>query len=197
MLKKFINLTNMECRVFLFPDDLAIFPIHKNGSTSIINYAKKRCLPVFSNQQIKKLEKITVYLRDPDERFRSGVHTYCYLEDIPLDSKIMNKIYQGEIINNHFAPQYIWLLCLKRWFAGKILFRPHHELLNLIPNRDGPWTKKPKRWKDLTQEDINVIQTFPTERYTTYDKFLIKKYMFEEVSINKILNNDEIRNELS
>ena len=55
-----------------------IYPIFKNGSGSITEYAKIQKLKILINEQIRKLSDINVIIRNPQERFISGFNTYVY-----------------------------------------------------------------------------------------------------------------------
>ena len=99
-----------------------IYPIFKNGSSSINEYAQAQKLKILFNEQIKKISNIDIILRDPLERFISGINTYVSntKQDNPrLD--IDTIIYFAEtylFLDRHYAPQFSWLVNLTR-YAGK------------------------------------------------------------------------------
>jgi len=99
-----------------------IYPIFKNGSSSIIEYTQAQKRKVLFNDQIKKISDIDIILRDPLERFISGINTYVFntKRDNPqLDVDTI--IYFAEtylFLNRHYAPQFSWLVNLTR-YAGK------------------------------------------------------------------------------
>ena len=99
-----------------------IYPIFKNGSSSINEYAQAQKLKIIFNEQIKKISNIDIILRDPLARFISGVNTYVFntKQDNPqLD--IDTIIYFTEtylFLDRHYAPQFSWLVNLTR-YAGK------------------------------------------------------------------------------
>lgn len=196
MFRNLIDLLSKDCKVIVFDKDLSIYPISKNGSSSLQSYAKDKALITLKNEQIKDVDRINVYLRNPIERFVSGVYTYCYLEEISVSAEILHKIERGQIVNNHFAPQYFWLLSLKRFFNGDVVIRPNTELFDLIPNRDGPWNKKPKLWNP-NNRDLDMIRSISNEQYTKQDNLLIKKYMFKQIKITELVTDPEIKNALS
>ena len=133
-----------------------VYPIFKNGHSSIVKYAKDNKCKWLFNQQCIRANPITVFLRKPHERFISGVHTYIEHErrkllvkaythkqqhknfvDFDYDS-ILNKIEQGEIVNEHFMPQYTWLKRLHQYYKGIVILKTVADLRMLIDNRDGP-----------------------------------------------------------
>jgi hypothetical protein len=99
-----------------------IYPIFKNGSSSLNEYAQAQKCKILFNEQIRKLTDINVIIRNPQERFISGFNTYVYntLRDNPkLDLDTV--IYFAEtylFLNRHYAPQFSWLVNLTR-YAGK------------------------------------------------------------------------------
>jgi hypothetical protein len=99
-----------------------IYPIFKNGSSSIAEYIQAQKRKVLFNEQIKKISNIDIILRDPLARFISGVNTYVSntKRDNPqLDVDTI--IYFAEtylFLDRHYAPQFSWLVNLTR-YAGK------------------------------------------------------------------------------
>ena len=99
-----------------------IYPIFKNGSSSLNEYAQAQKLKILFNEQIRKLSDINVIIRNPQERFISGFNTYVYntkQENPQLDLDTV--IYFAEtylFLNRHYAPQFSWIVNLTR-YAGK------------------------------------------------------------------------------
>jgi hypothetical protein len=99
-----------------------IYPIFKNGSTSLTKYAQAQKLKILLNEQIRKLSDINIIIRNPQERFISGFNTYVYntkQENPQLDLDTI--IYFAEtylFLNRHYAPQFSWVVNLTR-YAGK------------------------------------------------------------------------------
>jgi len=109
-----------RCEVieFLAPQRF-VYPIFKNGSSSIREYATQQNYKILINEQIKKLSTIDVILRDPTTRFISGINTFVY--NIKRDNPnldIDTIIYFAEnylFLNRHYAPQLGWLFNLKKY----------------------------------------------------------------------------------
>jgi hypothetical protein len=108
----------------LFPDHIQVvelcdgrnvYLIHKNGSTTL-NSIKKRNL---TTDEISRLEIIDIFVRDPYQRFLSGVMTYAKKIDVNVTdlSKIINDVH---FINNHFSPQLFWVINLQRFTKATI-----------------------------------------------------------------------------
>ena len=119
-----------RCEVIEFMDPQRfVYPIFKNGSSSIREHAAQQNFKVLINEQIKKLSTIDVILRDPTTRFISGVNTFVYnvKRDNPnLDSDTI--IYFAEnylFLNRHYAPQLSWVLNLKKYLHVNTKLKLH------------------------------------------------------------------------
>ena len=187
MFKKFTNILTTDCEVVKLNDEQYVYPIFKNGRSSIKKYVKKNNLSLLKNNEILNLKKITIFLRSPKDRFVSGVHTFFYLKNKQLiDEPTLKKIERFEIVNRHFIPQYLWLLHLHKYFNGIVELKPVSELFNLVPYRDGPWTNNPIPWKEITQVEKDKILSIKYEKYIEVDEKIIKKYINRSVKL-KIL----------
>jgi len=117
-----------RCEVIKF-DTAYIYPIFKNGSSSLIRYAQQQGYKTIVNTQIKKAETIEIILRDPLSRFLSGFNTFVYTtkRDNPhLDTNTI--IYFAEnylFLNRHYAPQLSWLLNLSKYLNTDTNLRLH------------------------------------------------------------------------
>ncbi len=120
-----------ECRVLeIIPDTQYVYPIFKNGSTSLA----KSGYPPISNQRLSTIKNVEVYVRDPHDRFVSGVQTYLSKLDSKVD--IETALYFIEkylYLNRHFCPQIFWLINLQRFTNASITIKPI-ESINQITN---------------------------------------------------------------
>ena len=115
-MKYFYNqLFGKICEAHLLENSGYVFPIHKNGQSAI----RVHSTAILCNQQIKRLDHITVYLREAQQRYRVGVATYLQ-HNANLDSEtLLHLINTRQLLNNHFCSQYHWLQHLRR-FAPNI-----------------------------------------------------------------------------
>ena len=68
-----------RCEVVEFSDPQRfVYPIFKNGSSSLTEYARQQGYKTLLNEQIKRISIIDVVLRDPMDRFLSGFNSYVY-----------------------------------------------------------------------------------------------------------------------
>ena len=127
-----------RCEVIKF-DNKYIYPIFKNGSSSLIIHARQQGYKTIVNTQIKKAEIVEVILRDPLSRFLSGFNTFVYTtkRDNPhLDTDTI--IYFAEnylFLNRHYAPQLSWLLNLLRYTNENVILGLHGmEYISTLTN---------------------------------------------------------------
>jgi hypothetical protein len=117
----------------LFPDQLEIYrvepdryiyPIYKNGSSSLRASAER----VYDYKEIRKLKVIEVFVREPFERYVSGVQTWLN-HNPELDRVTALKFVKDFLfLNNHFSLQFHWLVNLQRFTEAWMYIRPMEEL---------------------------------------------------------------------
>jgi hypothetical protein len=156
-------------------DNHYVYPIFKNGSTTMLKSDNARVL-TFS--EIRDLELIDVYIREPYERFLSGVLTYCNEYDLdPLQaSKIINKVY---FVDNHFCPQLFWVLNLKRFTNADIRI---NNLDNLPANK-----KLQNKQTGYDHLDKLFSNNIDLKFHLELDYVLYENHMGQVVSVNRIL----------
>lgn len=197
MFKNLTNILTTDCEVIKFTDEKFFYPIFKNGRSSLKKYAGQNNLQILKNDQISNLKKITIFLREPKERFVSGVYTFFYFtNNQKINLNTLKKIENFNIIDRHFVPQYFWLLQLSRYFNGSVEFRPVEELYDLIPNRDGPWTNGPA-WEPLTEEKRLQILSIDHEKYLNVDRKILQEYLYKIIKLKTLIKKFKIKNVLS
>lgn len=165
-----------RCEVIeIAPSHRYVYPIFKNGYSSLYHNAKKYNLRILLNEQIKKIDSIDVVLRDPQERLISGVNTFVQmtLRDHPdLDSKTVMWFAQNYLfLNRHYAPQFLWLINLARYLspATKLNFLGMDQLTNITQV-----DRKPIGIIPATEQLVNQLLCMPTnEMYHRIDQILV------------------------
>jgi hypothetical protein len=195
MFKNWIKLIRADCEVIKFSENLNIYPIFKNGRSSLTGYASHTDRPILKNKEISNLTDITIYIRDPLKRFVSGVHTFFYLNQLKLNDTNLKKIDSFEIVDRHFAPQWFWLLHLHKFYKGNIILKNIKEAYDLVPWRDGPWTKNPIPWIRLTKQQEEQIKILDYKKFTDIDYKIINERMNEKIQLSKIIK--EIKDAVS
>ena len=172
--------------------DQFIYPIFKNGKSSIEMYANDNNCKWLINSQCKRADCITVFVRQPKERFISGVHSFIEFErrkNNNLDYETMLYAIQNYgVTNEHFEPQFFWIKRLAKYYDGHINLQDVGKLLELIPNRDRP------RIPNITPEQKNKIVKIQLG-YFIFDTMLFDKYLGEKIKIAELIK--EIENAVS
>lgn len=184
MFKNWINLITFDCVVYEFGDIGPVYPMFKNASTSLQAHAHQTGARVIINEDISKLSNINVYLRDPIERFVSGVHTYMELEKIVDQQKVLKDIESNHVYNRHFVPQFIWLMHLCKFYRKKIIIRNVSDLYDLIPYRLSP------KIKELSDARKKMIQSIDNSAYTNVDKLILESYIGKSVELEKLIGEN-------
>lgn len=115
-----------ECRVLeVVPDTQYVYPIFKNGSTSLA----KTGYPTVPHKHLASIENIEVYVRNPHERFISGVQTYLSKLGPEIDKDTALFFVEKYLyLNRHFCPQLFWLINLQRFTNATITINPLDQL---------------------------------------------------------------------
>ena len=189
MFKNWVKLFTTDCRIIILDANNFVYPIFKNGQTSLFHYAEEKKLKILKNQQLQDIKKIKVFLRDPLQRFVSGVHTVIELEKINNIDVFLKEVECFKTYNRHFVPQFYWLMHLFKYFNGVIELAPVDELYKLIPTRGGPPIKK------LTGGRKKKILSINNKIYVNMDYKLMNKYIGQTVGLEKIIK--EFKNAVS
>ena len=167
-----------QCIVYEIDIDRYVYPIFKNGSSSLAAKGYRQ----LSHDEIRKLSTIEVYLRDPYERYVSGVQTYLSNLGPGYDrATVLKMIGEFLFLNRHFALQFHWLTNLARFTDAWIRFRPMEEL------------------QTATEHTFNVISRDPAlldyfkdnsklHFYLQLDKILFEWYMDKTAPFSQVVN---------
>ena len=177
---KLLNTTCEAIRVE--PYGFVTYPIYKNGRTSLWEYATDNNCKTFINEELKTLDHIIVYLRNPLERFISGVHTYLEFENLgSQEDTILKQIEEMTVCDRHFVPQFIWLIHLSKYFKGTVRIDSVSELYQAIPNRGSPSIP------EITNKRKQKIKKINSKNYTDIDEKIIEKYMCKSIKLETLI----------
>jgi len=159
--------------------DQVVYPIFKNGYSSIVNSTQGRAI---YNNDIKNFSNINIIVREPQQRFIKGVKEYCWINHLDI-TDTYKKISQGLIMDKHFAPQFLWLLHLNKFYKGKITLREMKYLSNIIDVQanQSKW-QLPEKQKLFKQHHIESLPEF-----TEVDKKLFQ-HLDSPIQINELIN---------
>ena len=177
------KLLNTNCEAIrVEPYGFVTYPIYKNGRTSLWEYATDNNCKTFINEELKTLDHIIVYLRNPLERFISGVHTYLEFENLgSQEDTILKQIEEMTVCDRHFVPQFIWLIHLSKYFKGTVRIDSVSELYQAIPNRGSPPIP------EITNKRKQKIKKINSKNYTDIDEKIIEKYMCKSIKLETLI----------
>ncbi len=180
-----------RCEVIEIPPlQRFVYPIFKNGSSSLTEYARQQGYKTLLNEQIKQISIIDVVLRDPMSRFLSGVNTYVHnikKENPQLDVDTI--IYFAEnylFLNRHYAPQLSWIINLSK-YTNKQAVLHLHDISAL--QKFTPLSIKPDETNMLSGEIIDRLKNnIHNEMYQRLDHLLLE-LVGKEITIVEILSH--------
>ncbi len=165
-----------RCEVIEFTDPQRfVYPIFKNGRSSFLHHSIINNSKTLINTQLKKLQEIHVVLREPKERFISGVNTFVFnsiRDDPKLDTHtILHFVENYLFLNRHYAPQLTWLINLSKYTSAKLSL---HNL-NFVTEVTGINFKPAGEQKILSPEVVkNLENNLHNEMYLKLDNLLLE-----------------------
>jgi hypothetical protein len=124
-------LYNNKCEVIQTSHSF-IYPIFKNGSSSLYKEAAENKWKIIINYQIKNCDEIVVFLRNPYERINTGVSTYvqnCLNQN--LDEKTVLWFIKNYLfLDRHYLPQIFWIINLGKYIKKdcKLIIKDINDL---------------------------------------------------------------------
>jgi hypothetical protein len=161
----------------IVPSQRYIYPIFKNASSSLYS-SGFRTVDMVELADIKNIE---VLVRNPFERFISGVQTYIDNLDPNLDrTTVLHFIENNLFLNRHFCPQFHWLVNLKRFTDADITIKPLHYVGTITTEH-----------KNVSTVDTDLVEYFENNDkvyfYLEVDKVLINNLLGKTVSFKDIV----------
>lgn len=166
-----------RCEVYQIGDSQRfVYPIFKNGYSSIERTRNIQGWRTLINQQISRCGEIEVVLREPVSRFASGVNTYLQKvqqENLDLDPSTVRWFVANHLfLNRHYAPQFSWMCNLARFLD------PNTKIKYLDMSAIHTMTdlhRKPPGVEPITEEISRWAGTIPnTEMYIRLDRALVQ-----------------------
>jgi len=175
-MKSWPTLMKADCRVIRINGDW-IYPIFKNAYTSLIIMTQEQRL----NSDIADCKNITIFLRDQEKRFVSGVGEFLFNNKDKDRDHLIDKIMAGEISDRHFCPQAYWLFHLFKFYKGKVNIQDVSQVVKYTPAR-------------LKMKEYESLNLKAPENYLCADR-LLDKYVGQTISIGSII--EDIKHVLS
>ena len=170
----------------LFPDDIVVieltpgrhvYPIYKNASSSLHETA----ISTLGTDKIGQLKHIEVFVREPFERYVSGVQTYLRHNPHLDRATALSMIDEYLFLNRHFTLQFHWVMNLIRFNPDvQMTFRTMEELDNATD----------LTWNALTRDQTLIDYFTENEKlwfYLQLDKILTEDFIGQTVKFKTII----------
>ena len=113
-----------RCEVLEVAPQRYVYPIYKNGYSSLNNSGFR----TLAMSELPALDTVEIFVREPVERFFSGLSAYIeYNKQLDKDTLLFMAGHHL-FINRHFAPQFHWLVNLRRFTNARIKINPIEDL---------------------------------------------------------------------
>ena len=157
MLSGWNKLLNTDC-VVVDIGPHTVYPIFRVGHTSLMASANN----TYTNKQIAECKHIDILIRDPGERFVSGLNQYSRDNNLEVE-ETWDLVEQGRLVNRHFAPQYMWLFHLYKFYKGAVTLKPFSHIKKITNMHE----KKDKRKK----VSVALLKTFVEVDYKLMEHY--------------------------
>ena len=157
MLTQWNKLLNTDCTVVDIGPH-TVYPIFRVGHTSLMASANN----TYTNKQIAECKHIDILIRDPGERFVSGLNQYSRDNNLEVE-ETWDLVEQGRLVDRHFAPQYMWLLHLYKFYKGAVTLKPFSHIKKITNMHE----KKDKRKK----VSVALLKTFVEVDYKLMEHY--------------------------
>ena len=156
MLTHWNKLLNTDCTVVDIGPH-TVYPIFRVGSSSLMLAADK----TYVNSHIAKCKHIDVMIRDPGDRFVSGINEYSRQNNLNIE-ETWKLVEQGKLVDRHFAPQYMWLLHLYKFYKGTVTILPfdHIKQITSVHERKDDINKPVPLLKSFLNVDHAIIEHY-------------------------------------
>jgi hypothetical protein len=168
-----------ECSVLeIVPNKRFVYPIYKNGTTSLMRMG----YPLVPKERLSHIELVEIYVRNPHQRFLSGVQMFLRKLDPGLDKNTAVHFVENYLyLNIHYCPQMFWLFNFTRFCNAKFLIKPIEDLKELTTY-----------YEHRSDVDIDLVERFnknpKIKFYNEIDEVLTVNLMGQVVSMTQILD---------
>ena len=105
----------------------------------------------------------------------SGLNEYCQQNNLDVE-ETWELVEQGRLVDRHFAPQYMWLLHLYKFYKGAVTLKPFHTIKKI--------TNVHKKKNKSRNVNVPLLKSFVEADYRLMDHYnettplgeLIKEY---------------------
>ena len=109
----------------------------------------------------------------------SGVNEYARQNKVDVEDT-WNLIAEHKLIDKHFAPQYVWLMHLQKFYTGTVTLYPFKDIKKFTTLHKATWEDYPGATE---KEPVAQIEEF-------VDKdFLLLKHLNKTLTLKELLKN--------
>ena len=181
-----------SCEVIQTASQQFVYPIFKCGRSSLTESMQFKNWQFMSEKDIRQITTpITVFVRNPRERFLSGVNTYIQhlsAEGNDLDQHtVLYFVNKYLFLNRHYAPQFFWLLNLARFVGvdAQVTLCDVADIAQLTPRHSHAGVEP------LTDELTEKIESFnwsKLELYFYLDQLLLD-HIGQTITISDLIKH--------
>jgi hypothetical protein len=157
-----------------------VYPIYKNGSSSLYQSGFR----LMDHDELKNISLIDIYVRNPYDRFVSGVNSFLQYNSNLDRNTALHFISKYLFLDRHFCPQFYWLVNLQRFTNAKIRINPISSLSDIT-------SVKANQSEDPLLDEI--LSTDKVSFYLSLDKVLTEELLGKTVTFKLILKTIEYR----
>mgnify|MGYP003651287682 FL=1 len=156
MLTHWNKLLNTDCTVVDIGPH-TVYPIFRVGFTTLSSVCERK----YVNKQIAECKHIDVMIRDPGDRFVSGINEYSRQNNLDVE-ETWKLVEQGKLVDRHFAPQYMWLLHLYKFYKGTVTILPfdHIKQITSVHERKDDINKPVPLLKSFLNVDYAIVEHY-------------------------------------
>lgn len=164
----------------IVPSQRYVYPIYKNGSNSLYNSGFR----LMNHDEIKDIKIIDIYVRNPYDRFVTGVNSFLDYNQNLDQTTLLYFITNYLFLNRHFCPQFYWLVNLQRFTKAKIKINSI-DLLSKTTNLTHN--------KNTNQLSNQITCNDKIYFYLSIDKVLTEDLIGQTVTFKKIIKTIQYR----
>ena len=156
MLTHWNKLLNTDCTVVDIGPH-TVYPIFRVGFTTLSSVCERK----YVNKQIAECKHIDVMIRDPGDRFVSGINEYSRQNNLDVE-ETWKLVEQDKLVDRHFAPQYMWLLHLYKFYKGTVTILPfdHIKQITSVHERKDDINKPVPLLKSFLNVDYAIVEHY-------------------------------------
>jgi hypothetical protein len=164
-----------RCEVLEISPQRFVYPIYKNGSCSLYNSGFR----ILDPEELSNLDKVEIFVRDPFDRFQSGITTWIQHNSAAYDRATLLWVASNHLfLNRHFCPQFHWLVNLRRFTSARIKINPISQLSSITTLHE-----------NATENKIQSGELFSSKAqfYLQIDKVLTETLIGQTVEFAEII----------